>query len=59
MIKLRRMRWAGHIAHIGESSEVYGVVVEKSEGKETIWKTNVLFYLKLTYHIYNFYTFPI
>jgi len=33
------MRWAGHVAYIGEKREVYGVVVEKHEGKETTWKT--------------------
>ena len=35
VIKLRRMRWAGHVAHLGETREVYRVVVEKPERKET------------------------
>jgi hypothetical protein len=39
VIKLRKMRWVGHVAHIGETREVYRVVVEKPDGKETTWKT--------------------
>jgi hypothetical protein len=30
-IKSRRMRWAGHVADMGEESEVYEVLVEKTE----------------------------
>jgi len=33
VIKLRRMKWAGHVARIGERSGVYRVLVGKSEGK--------------------------
>ena len=33
VIKSRRMRWAGHVARIGESRGVYMVLVGKSEGK--------------------------
>jgi hypothetical protein len=32
-IKLRRMRWAGHVAHTGERRNVYRVLVGKLEGK--------------------------
>jgi hypothetical protein len=32
-IKSRRMRWAGQVAHIGERSHVYRVLVGKREGK--------------------------
>jgi hypothetical protein len=39
VMKLRRMRWAVHVAYIGETREVYSVVVEKPEGKETTSKT--------------------
>jgi hypothetical protein len=39
VIKSRRMRWAGHIAIMGERKGVYMVLVGKSEGKETTWKT--------------------
>jgi len=35
VIKLRRMRWVGHVACTGERRSVYRVLV----GKETIWKT--------------------
>ena len=32
LIKSRRMRWAGHVAGMGESKVVYRVFVEKREG---------------------------
>jgi hypothetical protein len=32
-IKLRRMRWAGHVARMGEGRNVYRVLVGKPEGK--------------------------
>ena len=33
VIKSRRMRWAGHVAHMGEGRVLYRVVVWKPEGK--------------------------
>jgi hypothetical protein len=33
IIKLRRMRWAGHVARIGEKRNVYMLLVGKPEGK--------------------------
>jgi hypothetical protein len=33
VIKSRRMRWAGHIARMGERRGVYGVLMCKPEGK--------------------------
>jgi len=33
VIKSRRIRWAGHVAHMGEEREVYSVLVGKTEGK--------------------------
>jgi hypothetical protein len=33
VIKLRRMRWVGHVAHMGEGRGVYRVLVGKPEGK--------------------------
>ena len=33
MIKSRRMRWAGHVARMGEERGVYSVLVGKPEGK--------------------------
>ena len=33
LIKSRRMRWAGHIARIGERRGVYSFLVGKPEGK--------------------------
>jgi hypothetical protein len=32
-VKSRRMRWAGHVAHMGEERKVYKVLVGKPEGK--------------------------
>jgi hypothetical protein len=32
-VKSRRMRWAGHVARMGEEREVYKVLVGKPEGK--------------------------
>ena len=36
MIKSRRMRWAGHVARMGEEREVYRVLVGKPEGKRSL-----------------------
>jgi hypothetical protein len=33
MIKSRRMRWAGHVARMGEKRNAYGILVGKPEGK--------------------------
>jgi len=33
VIKSRRMRWAGHVARMGESRSVHRVLVWKPEGK--------------------------
>lgn len=39
VIKLRRVRWAGHVVHVGERIGAYWVLVGKFEGKGTVWKT--------------------
>ena len=36
VIKSRRMRWAGHVAHMGEERGVYRVLVGKPEGKRPL-----------------------
>jgi hypothetical protein len=36
VIKSRRMRWAGHVARMGEERGVYGVLVGKLEGKRPL-----------------------
>jgi len=47
MIKLRRMRWAGHMARMGERRDVYTVLVVRLEGKRPLgrprrrWEDNV------------------
>jgi len=47
VIKSKRMRWAGHVAHMGEKRGVYRVLVGKPEGKRPIgrsrcrWEDNI------------------
>jgi hypothetical protein len=47
MIKSRRIRWAGHVAHLGERRSVYGVLVGKPEGRRPLgrprrrWKDTI------------------
>ena len=36
MIKSRRVRWAGHVARMGERRGVYRVLVGKPEGKRPL-----------------------
>ena len=36
VIKLRRMGWAGHVAHMGEEMGVYRVLVGKPEGRRPL-----------------------
>jgi hypothetical protein len=36
VIKSRRMRWAGHVARIGERRDIYWVVVGKHEVKRSL-----------------------
>jgi hypothetical protein len=52
VIKSRRMRWAGHVARMGEERSVYRVLVGNPEGKRPLgrprrrWKDNIRMYLK-------------
>ena len=39
VIKSRRMRWAGHVARMGEEREVYRVLVGKPERKRPLGRT--------------------
>jgi hypothetical protein len=36
MIKSRRMRWAGHVARMGEKRNAYRIKVGKPEGKRPL-----------------------
>jgi hypothetical protein len=36
MIKSKRMRWAGHVARMGETRNAYRILVGKSEGKRPL-----------------------
>ena len=46
-VKPRRMRWAGHVAYMGEGRGVYWVLVGKPEGKRPLgrprrrWEDNI------------------
>jgi hypothetical protein len=54
MIKSRRMRCAGHVAHMGEGRGVYRVFVGRPEGKRPLgrptrrWKDNIKMDLRET-----------
>jgi hypothetical protein len=47
MVKSRRMRWAGHVARMGEERGVHRVLVGKPEGKSPLgrprrrWEDNI------------------
>jgi len=47
MVKSRRMRWAEHVAHMGERRGIYRVFIEKPEGKRPLgrprcrWEDNI------------------
>ena len=47
VVKSRRMRWAGHVARMGEGSGVHRVLVGKPEGKRPLgrprrrWEDNI------------------
>jgi hypothetical protein len=47
VIKSRRMRWAGHVARIGEGRGVYRILVGRPEGKRPLgrprcrWEDNI------------------
>jgi len=47
VVKSRRMRWAGHVARMGEGRGVHRVLVEKPEGKRSLgrprrrWEDNI------------------
>ena len=36
VIKSRRMRWAGHVAHMGEERGLYRVLMGKPEGRRPL-----------------------
>ena len=52
VVKSRRMRWAGHVAQMGEGRGVHGVLVGKPEGKRPLgrprrrWEDNIKMYLQ-------------
>ena len=48
VIKLRRMRWVGHVARMGERRGVHRILVGKTEGKTPLgrprlrWENNIM-----------------
>ena len=38
VVKSRRMRWAGHVARMGEGIVVHRMLVGKPEGKRPLWR---------------------
>jgi len=47
VVKSKRMRWAGHVAHMGEGIGVHRVLVGRPEGKRPLgrprrrWEDNI------------------
>jgi hypothetical protein len=41
VIRLRRMRWVGHVAHMGVERNTYRVLVGKPEGKRPLGRLRV------------------
>jgi hypothetical protein len=54
VIKSRRLRWAGHVARVGEGRGVYRVLVGRPEGKRPLgrprlrWEDNIKMGLRET-----------
>jgi hypothetical protein len=54
MIKSRRMRWAGHVARMGEKRPAYRILVGYPEGKRPLerprrrWEDNIIMDLRET-----------
>jgi hypothetical protein len=52
LIKARRIRWAGHVAHIGEVRGTYNILVGRPEGRRPLgrprrrWEDNIKMDLK-------------
>jgi len=52
VIKLRRMRWVGHVARMGKRKDIYRVLVGKPEGKRPLgrprcrWEDNVKMHIQ-------------
>jgi hypothetical protein len=50
--KLRRLKWAGHLAHVGDSRGAYRVLVRKPEGRRRLgrprhrWEDNIEMHLR-------------
>jgi hypothetical protein len=47
VIRSRKIRWAGHVAHIGDMISAYKILVGKSEGNRSLgrprrrWEDNI------------------
>jgi len=62
VIKSRRMRWAGHVARMGEERAVYRVLVGKAEGRRPLgrprrrWADNIRMDLQVVGWVYRDWT---
>jgi hypothetical protein len=51
-IKSRRMKWAGHVAHMGQKTGAYRILVGTPEGRQPLgrtrrrWEDNIKMYLQ-------------
>jgi hypothetical protein len=54
VIKSRRMKWAGHVAHMGKGRDVYRILVRRPKGKRPLgrprrwWENNIKMDLRVT-----------
>jgi hypothetical protein len=54
IIKSRRMKWVGHVAHMGEKRNAFGILLGKPEGKRPLgrprckWEDNIKMDLRET-----------
>jgi hypothetical protein len=52
VIRARRMRWAGHVVHLGEVRGAYNILVGRPEGRRPLgrprrgWEDNIKMYLR-------------
>jgi len=50
-MKSRRMRWAGHVARMGEMRNAYSILVGKPEGKRPFVRPNAYIYIYIYIYV--------
>jgi hypothetical protein len=53
MIKSKRMRWAGHVARMGETRNAYKILVGKPEGKRPLGRPRRFTHFSVNPTVYN------